>query len=115
MNLKKILNGNWIYNDKPASRFFFHCIISGSVIVTSGAFIITNTKAMFLIILIRCIVFIWIYWLIRAFLGWTLNWANETNESEKKTSWQISTGTCPNCLKKISRLATKCPYCTAKL
>ena len=47
MNVKKILNGNWIYKNKPASRFFFHITISASVIVTVCAFAIEYIGGMF--------------------------------------------------------------------
>jgi hypothetical protein len=34
---------------------------------------------------------------------------------DQKHSIQLGLGRCPRCYKKIARLATKCPHCTAEL
>ena len=53
-------------------------------------------------------------------LGWVLSlfsrdaWENQDSKSVDK-SIQMFNGVCPKCFKKISRLARKCPHCTADL
>ena len=44
-------------------------------------------------------------------------WSQSFSRDDKsiKKSIQLGAGVCPNCLKKISRFASKCPYCTSDL
>jgi hypothetical protein len=54
------------------------------------------------------------------FLGLGIEYVYQLGNSDKtkedaKKDFKVILGVCPNCLKKISRFSSKCPYCTADL
>ena len=112
---EKFFLGKWIYADKPASRLLFHFIITGNLFAFIFGNILRSLEMTTGLIFFLPPGFLWLTWLVNAFLGWLNKWSSETTKEQKEFSWKISTGTCPRCYQKTPRLATKCPHCTADI
>ena len=126
--IKIFSNGKWIYSLNPGKRSLFHLLVSGPIIIFGGVFLISGSfpppedfespnRIFFLPLQIMAL--LWIWWFASAFFTFFIPFfadkVNKSSEQEIRDVWQITTSSCPYCLKKIPRLASKCPHCTADL
>ena len=127
-NINIFLNGKFIFQNNPGKRALFHLLISGPIIIFGGIIFISGqfpppenfeptNKLIFFPFQILSL--LWIWWFLSAFFIYIIpkisDKVSNMSEKEIRDTWQIGTGSCPYCLKKISKFAKKCPHCTADL